>query len=99
MSSTVKANNSKDGSLVDIYPNPVVGHVINIQLNGMEDGTYGLKLINDNGVQVQFNQIVFKGGNAVHNIKLGNTITKGFYHLEIVHPDGTRTTEPVVILE
>ncbi len=95
----IKARNNNDGSLVNIFPNPVVGHAINIQLNGMEDGTYGLRLINDNGEQVQFNQIVFKGGNAVHNIKLGSTITKGYYHMEIVHPDGTRTTEPVVIIE
>ena len=95
----VHSPNNVNAGHVNIYPNPVQGKTINLQFTGMSEGNYVLKLINANGNEVQSNQIVFKGGNAVHSIKLGNTIIKGYYHLEIIHPDGTSTTQKVVVAD
>ena len=85
--------------MITIYPNPVVTRNINLQFTGMAKGCYALKLINANGLEVMHSQITLKGGKDFHSIGLGKEIAKGNYYLEILHPDGSRTTQTVVIVK
>ena len=98
-SALAKVNIGKDNPLISIYPNPVTARMINLQFTDMAKGTYSVKLINTNGQVVFGQQLVHNGGSASQSIDLGKTITRGYYQLEIVHPDGTRKMMPLVVAE
>ena len=84
---------------INIYPNPVEGRMINIRVNGIEKGKYVLKLINMYGDLAQYNQVDFKGGTTIYNIRLGYTIRRGYYQVDMIHPDGKRTSQKIFVLE
>lgn len=85
--------------VITIFPNPVTAGIINLQLTGMTDGMYSIKLLNENGVELLNKQILFKGGNGVQQIEIPKKIIKGYYRLEILQPSGITTTKAIIIAE
>lgn len=92
------ATHLPQNGLITIYPNPVTSRVINLQMTGMQDGQYNIKLSDENGVEVLVKQILFKGGNGMRQIELPKTIIKGYYRMEISMPNGAKTSKAVVLV-
>jgi Peptidase family M1 domain len=85
--------------VITVYPNPVINHSIGLQLAGLEKGNYQLQLINTMGQVVSTYALLHSGTNAVQNIKVSKNISRGYYSLEIVKPDGSKTVKAVYISE
>ncbi len=66
-----------------IYPNPVSGNVINLQMINTEKGRYTAELVNGLGQVIYRREINHEGGSAVQRLPLNVTVSKGIYQLKI----------------
>jgi len=73
--------NSK-GTALEIYPNPVVGNSVQLQLSNWEKGNYSMKLFNQFGQQVLNRTINHLGGSSNQTVALG-TLAAGVYELRL----------------
>jgi hypothetical protein len=88
-SAVVKVNVSQQAGALTVYPNPVTGAVINLQLTNMMQGNYGVRLINSFGQKVLADEFYHAGGTAAEKIALSKEFPKGLYSLQITKPDGS----------
>ncbi|MEO6719009.1 MAG: hypothetical protein ABIN67_01545 [Ferruginibacter sp.] len=91
-SKIVKVNIGKTQAGISVYPNPVTGGVMNVQLTGLPAGVYTARLISSLGQVVMVKEITHAGSDNSQSIHLPKEIAKGTYRLEIVHPDKITTT-------
>ena len=92
----VKVVASKTGASFIVYPNPVKGNTINLQIVDQVYGIYQLKLVNSNGQTVYTNQLPVSSNSMLKSINVGTNLPKGVYHLEIKNAD--KSTEVKTIL-
>jgi len=84
-------------SMFNIYPNPVVGNIINIEFGSMAIGKYGLQLVNSLG-QIVFTSTEELSSNSTNKkIALNKSILPGVYSLNIIAPDGKKTLMQVIL--
>jgi hypothetical protein len=82
-SSIVKVNVNSRAGEAGFYPNPVVDHIVNLQLTNVIKGTYLLQLFSNSGQQVYSTVITHIGGSANQLINLPKRINSGLYHVRI----------------
>lgn len=90
-SSIAKVDLTATNSGIAIYPNPVKGSMINLQLTGMAKGNYKVCLIGANGQTILTSTISHAGGSSTQSINVNKTLAAGVYILEITHPDNSRS--------
>lgn len=95
-SAIVKVNIGKKESGFAIYPNPVTGNVINLQVNNQPAGTYQLRLTNIAGQVLYTNNIKNAGGNSIQTLNTGSKLATGIYQLEITGPDNISQVKQVI---
>ncbi|HMF70267.1 MAG TPA: T9SS type A sorting domain-containing protein, partial [Flavitalea sp.] len=71
-----------------IFPNPVTGHILNVEITDNKKGAYQLTLVNAQGQQVMRKIIVHEGGRFINQIRLHNSIQQGLYFLKILSANG-----------
>jgi methionine-rich copper-binding protein CopC len=76
--------NSKNNSNISVYPNPVVGNTIGLQLTGVAEGRGTVKLFNNLGQLVHTTTITNAGNNGSMTIELNNNIAAGTYQLQLI---------------
>ncbi len=72
---------------ISVYPNPVKGNIIGLQINSQTSGNYRVRLLNNSGQVLLSNSIDHKAGNAAESISVNKNIGTGIYRLEVIHPD------------
>ena len=77
--------------ILKIYPNPVNGNIIHLQLPNQPAGTYTARLINTQGRVVLTRQIQHAAA-ATENIEVNISLPRGIYHLELTDPGGFKNT-------
>lgn len=83
-SQVVKMNISNSGAtMITLYPNPVVGNTIILQMNNLPGGNYSIILTNKIGQRVATKIINHPGGPATQTIELSKTLASGVYQLQI----------------
>ena len=82
---------------ITIYPNPVTGGTVNIEMVNEPAGAYGVQLLNAIGQLVYRAQITIAGGASTQSISLPDALAAGFYRLDIITPNGERVTNKIVI--
>ena len=82
---------------ISIYPNPITSGNINVQFTNMQKGMYTLKLISSAGQTVMISQLDHPGGSAVRPVSIGRSLSKGSYRLRIIQPDGTMSTQQILV--
>ncbi len=76
---------------IQIYPNPVTDGTIELQMNNVPAGEYGIKIVSTSG-QVLLNETIDHGvSSETHPILLNKQLADGMYILEVIHPDKTIT--------
>ena len=75
---------SRDIQELYVYPNPVIHHIINLQMNKVEKGNYTLRLSNALG-QVVFTKTILYDGSPVAPINLPASLGKGVYDLQLMN--------------
>ncbi|MBC7422583.1 MAG: hypothetical protein H7334_03915 [Ferruginibacter sp.] len=89
-SDTVKIDADGRESSMGVYPNPVTGGVINLQLINKPAGIYHARLLNSTGLVLYSQYVTHAGGSTIIPISVKQTILpRGAYTLEIVSQDKT----------
>ena len=84
-------------SSMSIYPNPVVNNTINLQLSNQPKGTYQMKLTNMSGQTIQTASMNSNNSNTTLSINVATHMAAGSYNLQVVAPNGTTTTQQVIV--
>ena len=95
-SNLISISNKQLDKQLSIYPNPVVGKIINIALSNQSAGIYSLKVISAGGQVLASKQINHLGGNSVNTIDLSTVNAKGLCFVSITSKD-VKTTKTVII--
>jgi hypothetical protein len=66
-----------------VYPNPVKGGVIRLQLSNVEKGIYTVRIFNNIGQELLNKTINHNGGSASQTIELGKGVAQGTYNMQI----------------
>ncbi len=90
MRSTAKASVAKVGNekavlaeKMVVFPNPVKGSVVSLQLNNIEKGTYNIQVTNVNGQLIKSISIQHNGVSATHNITFDGNLPSGTYQVKL----------------
>ena len=89
-SAIVKVNINKAVEMVSVYPNPVQGNNVNLNINA-EKGTYSVVITNNNGQQMFTKVINHNGGSATQTISLDNNFVSGNYQLQVTGNNFSQT--------
>ena len=84
-------------SSISVYPNPIAGNVMNLQLENIAKGNYTIQLVNTQGSVVMQTKLQHAGGSGTQNIDLPSTLSSGNYVLKAVDEKGVVFTEKVVL--
>ena len=95
-SQVVNVKTGKNNSAISVYPNPVKGNVINLQMVNQEKGRYSISLVNALGQQLYLKEFNHLGGSANETLNVGTKISKGIYNLQIT-ANGKSIVERVII--
>jgi len=78
---SIRLNSTKGD--ISIFPNPVKGKIVNIQLSNMEMGKASIKIYNSIGQLVNTQSFVYDGANLLKSILLPNNSVKGIYTIVV----------------
>lgn len=96
-SSIVKVTiGQKEGSF-SIYPNPITGNVINLQINNQPAGNYHVRLTNNIGQVLYVSSFNNNGGSNSQSLNTGSKLPVGIYQLEIIGQDNNHNTQKVIV--
>ena len=99
---TVAVKRDEPGKAIDgtgsisLFPNPVVGHTLNLKIANQQAGIYKISIINSYGVSLLLQSFTYSGGNSIEKLSVTTNIPKGIYRLEITKPDGRKHVIPLV---
>jgi hypothetical protein len=83
-SKTLKVNISHSGATqISIYPNPVKGNTLVLQINNLQKGNYTLTLTNKHGQQITTKKMAHAGGSATETMKPLKEMATGVYQLRL----------------
>ena len=73
---------------ITIFPNPVTGNHININIVDEPKGRYTLSLNNSFGLKLLTKSFQYNGGKQTEQLPINKSMMKGVYRLQISGPDG-----------
>lgn len=82
---------------ITIFPNPVAGFSINVQIQNMPAGKFTARLYNLHGHVIMTKLFNHQGESATEIIYLPNTAGKGLYQLEISNSEIKKTFKLVIL--
>ena len=82
-SSIVKVAAIEKGASFMVYPNPLKGNTINLQIQNQQGGLYHIKLINIYGQVVYTNKLTVTNDKMSLSFNTGIPLLKGIYQVEI----------------
>ena len=93
----MKVNMLQNGSVFTVYPNPIIGNNIHLQIQNQATGVYQVNMINIAG-QVVYNGKVSVNSNSVsQTLNTGSDMPKGIYQLELKSADKTSLIKTIVV--
>lgn len=82
---------------VFVFPNPVTGSNINLQMNDMIKGRYAFTLVSTEGRQVTTGVVNYNGGSSTNTIALPANTPAGTYLLTLSGSDGNTVSVKVFV--
>lgn len=80
-----------------VFPNPVQGNAISVQMGNAERGDYRINIRTNNGQLIYSELIRHNGGNLIKTINLPVKPARGYYGLELTGPAGTRHNASIIV--
>lgn len=96
-SAIVKVAPLQELAAITVFPNPVIDQRTQVSFVNQKAGTYELKLYNQSGQLMQKEQVKVVGSNFVKTFVLNNNFAGGVYQLTILNPDGSSSTQQLII--
>ena len=88
----MRVNASPDARAWSVYPNPVSGAEVALQLEKVPAGTYDVSMVDAVGRQITSKRIRHAGGSAMHTIELNGKLQKGTYFIKVQSDAGHLST-------
>jgi len=82
---------------IAIYPNPVTGGRIGLQLTNLPAGNYGVRLLSIIGQELYRNTVNHPGGTSQQTLNAPTGLAQGIYKLEVLTPDNNTYTQKLII--
>lgn len=95
-SSLEKVKIAAGKSSLTVYPDPVTGNVISLQLLNMEEGDYTLGIYNMQGQNMSGSSFYHSGGSASRNVFIKQKIAAGKYILQLSN-NKMKITKPILV--
>ncbi|RYZ50251.1 MAG: T9SS type A sorting domain-containing protein, partial [Chitinophagaceae bacterium] len=95
-SDVVSINRGTGVPTVAVYPTPVAGRALSLQLTNLEKGAYMLRLYNGAGQSVFTRTLQHNGGSSLEPLPLPATLARGAYTLQLTKGD-QRFTNSIII--
>jgi hypothetical protein len=92
----VKVDTHRSQTGITIYPNPVTGNQVSLQMSGLPKGQYTLKVINTYGQQVFSKLLLQNGGAVTEALQLPVALKTGIYSLQLCN-DEMKITKLLII--
>lgn len=92
----VKVYVAESSNNVVVFPNPVEGNMINLQINNQPDGVYELSLLSASGQKVYTHKAQVSNSNNIL-IQLSKALPAGIYQLEITTPAHIKLINKIII--
>jgi hypothetical protein len=84
-SNVVKIKLGNRNAEIAVFPNPVKGNKISLQLNNLEKGKADIKLFNNLGQQLFVTSVNYEGGSQLQTVQLPTNLAKGMYRLVVTN--------------
>ncbi|HEV8083886.1 MAG TPA: T9SS type A sorting domain-containing protein, partial [Chitinophagaceae bacterium] len=78
-----------------VYPNPVTGKIISMQLNNIKTGNYSLQLFNEAGQLISIETIRHNAAVSSESIEINKRFAAGKYDMEL-SGEGLKLTTPLI---
>ncbi len=72
-------------STISVYPNPVSGNTINVQMNQLDPGNYQLAILDNHGRVLFTQQIMHQNNSSTIPVTFNRNFTNGLYRLKLTH--------------
>lgn len=83
---------------VSVYPQPIVNGQFSLQLNGLQEGSYQIRMMNTLGQPVYTSTLQYKGTVAVYTIGFGQAhVAAGMYQLQLLRNGQAVYSKPVLL--
>ncbi|UAY51965.1 T9SS type A sorting domain-containing protein [Ferruginibacter albus] len=89
-------NGAAKNGAITVYPNPVVGNVMNVQFTNVAKGDFRLRLLTTDGQAVYANQVTVNSSNMAQSFSLPSSLPKGTYELKVSGAD-TESVQKIII--
>lgn len=89
-SQVVRVYMGKGKRSISVYPNPVAGGIINLQLINQPAGNYKVRLFNSLGQVIVEKEINHRGGSSSQSVSFNKYTIQGICHLEVVNLVGEK---------
>jgi len=96
-SNIAKVKINKSTPAIYVFPNPVTENILQLQMNGMPQGVYGVRLMNSLGQAVVTNRISHIAGTSTETIRPARKLIAGVYELQVTAPDKKITMVKVIV--
>jgi hypothetical protein len=93
----VKVMMGKAAGSITVFPNPVEGSTMNLQLVNQPAGRFTLRMLNAEGRTVLTQTLDHPGGSVARPIALPGYVANGQYRVEVIGNEADRTVIPVVV--
>ncbi len=96
-SDAVKVKITRLSSEMYVYPNPVSGGKVNLQMGALPAGIYTIRIVNNAGQAVLSKQVSHITGTVTESITYPESITAGTYQLEATGSDKIKHAATIMI--
>jgi hypothetical protein len=85
VTNTVLIEPSNKTESIQVYPNPISGNTMNIQMNQLEPGNYQIAIIDNQGKVINTQQIIHQNKSSTIPVRFNQQFTNGVYRLKLTH--------------
>ena len=96
-SNTIRLSQNVQKAKILVYPNPVVGSMLSLQLTNIDKGNYDVRIISSDGRNMQSQKLEHTGGNAIYSLPINATVTKGNYRLVLTSGNKALSSQAIII--
>ncbi len=89
------ASNQAD---IQVYPNPISGRSMQLELNNTVSGTHQLVAIGNNGQKFVLPQLKIAGTQQIQTLQLPAQMPPGIYRLQVTTPDASVLVKTIIVL-
>ena len=92
----VKVSTANGGLLVSLYPNPVTGNQVSLQVTALPKGQYTIRVTGANGQQLYSKALLHNGGSVTEVLQLPSAIKPGMYNVQLIGGEINQTRTLIV---